>query len=63
MAISRKRFLQTAGLGGLGFLAGGSRSAGAVPAALSAASAARALARTVKITGVEIYYFDIPTPG
>ncbi len=50
MAISRKRFMQSVGLGGLGFLLGGRDAAGA----------ARASARKVKITGVEIYYFDIP---
>ena len=58
MAISRKRFLNTLGLGGLGFLAGGRRPVGA--GQTSAAGAARAYARKVKITGVEIYYFDIP---
>jgi L-alanine-DL-glutamate epimerase-like enolase superfamily enzyme len=58
MAISRKRFLQTVGLGGLGFLGGGAAPAAAGLA--SAQTAARAQARKVKITGVEIYYFTIP---
>ncbi|MGD0782036.1 MAG: hypothetical protein ABSA30_04150 [Candidatus Aminicenantales bacterium] len=58
MAITRKRFLNTVGFGGLGVLLGGR---GPVEAGQTAAAgAARAQARNVKITGVEIYYFDIP---
>ena len=58
MTISRKGFLNTVGLGGLGFLFKGPGSAEAGQTA--AAGAARAQARRIKITGVEIYYFDIP---
>ncbi len=58
MTFSRKRFMRTIGLGGLGFLFAGADRAGT--GQTPAAGAAKAMAGKLKITGVEIYYFDIP---
>ncbi len=55
MALNRKQFLKTLGLGALGVGFGGRPALGSEQAA-----AARAEVRRLKITGVEIYLFDIP---